>query len=147
MSQFAVLTSFERIHTVTLAMIKWTTSALLIIALSFSVLAGMPFHASEQECSMSGMTGMDCCKTAHGHGNESEVAMARLCCSVNCPQSGTTGSSSVRVPKASLILDVAFHPTKLDDGPPIIRVVDGHYSHSPPQRSNPTYFRNLALLI
>lgn len=97
---------------------------------------------------MSGMAGMDCCKTAHGHGNESEVATARLCCAVNCPQSGTTGSSSVRVPKASLILDVAFHPmTKLDDGPSIFRVVDWHYSHSPPHRSNLTYLRNLALLI
>lgn len=97
---------------------------------------------------MPGMAGMDCCKTAHGHGSASQVATARICCAMDCPQSGTTGSSSVRVPKASLILDVAFHPTtKLDDGPPIIRVVDWHYSHSPPHRSNPTYLRNLALLI
>lgn len=97
---------------------------------------------------MSGMAGMDCCKTAHGHGNESEVATARLCCVVNCPQSGTTGSSSVRVPKASLILDVAFHPaTKLESVLAIISVVDWHRSHSPPHKSNPTYLRNLALLI
>lgn len=97
---------------------------------------------------MSGMAGMHCCKTAYGRGNESEVATARLCCALNCPQSGTTGSSSVRVPKASLILDVAFNPmTKLDDVPPIIRLVDWRYSHSPPHRSNPTFLRNLALLI
>ena len=129
-------------------MIKWTTSALLILALSISVLAGMPFHGSEQECSMSGMAGMDCCKTAHGHGEESEVATARLCCAVNCPQSGTTGSSSVQIPKISLVLDISFHPVaKAADVSPIVSVTDWHYSHSPPHRSNPTYLRNLALLI
>src|SRR2546423_2694037 len=129
-------------------MIKWTISALLVLALSSSVLVGMPLHASEQECSMPVMTGMDCCKTAHGHGNESEVATARLCCAVNCPQSGTTGSSSVRIPKISLVLDINFHPVaKPADASPIISVADWHYSHSPPHRSNPTYLQNLTLLI
>ncbi len=65
-------------------MAKWATSLFLILTLGASVLAEMPLHAAEQECSMHGMSGMDCCKAALGNGNETEVASARVCCAVNC---------------------------------------------------------------
>src|SRR5688572_4850343 len=94
-------------HTVTSAMAKWTTSFFLILALVTGALSGMPLHSNENECAH-GMSGMDCCKVAQGHGSEQEVATARICCAVNCPQSGTKGSSSIRIPKPSFKVDVTF---------------------------------------
>jgi len=127
-------------------MLKWTTSLILILTLGASVLAGMPLHANEEKCAH-GMSGMDCCKTAQGQGNETDVASARVCCAVNCPQSGTTGPSGVQLPKASTVL-AAVHSTVVR--PPIltpIALLVSTWAHSPPPSSNPAYIRNLALLI
>ncbi|MGI8734038.1 MAG: hypothetical protein ACR2LM_12180 [Pyrinomonadaceae bacterium] len=129
-------------------MAKWATSLFLILTLGASVLAGMPLHAAEQECSMHGMSGMDCCKAASGNGNETEVAAARVCCAVNCPESGTTGPGGARLPRTSTVLPLALHPAtiQLPFAAPTISL-HWHRTHSPPQHSNPSYIRNLALLI
>ena len=130
-------------------MVKWLTSLALIVALGGSVLAGMPLHSDEQECTMSGMSGdMDCCKKARGQGDEHAVTIARLCCAVNCPQSGTTAPTGVQIPRNSTVQAVAFHPALLQ--PPISIPLPGlrsSWAHSPPQNSNPAYIRHLALLI
>lgn len=131
-----------------MAMAKWTTSLFLIVTLGASVLSGMPLHSNEEKCAMHGMSGMDCCKTAQGHGDETDVASARVCCVVNCPQSGTTGPSGVQVPKSSTVLATAIHPALVQ--PPAtepIPVLISSWAHSPPGSSNPAYIRNLALLI
>lgn len=129
-----------------LVMAKWTTSLFLILTLGASVLAGMPLHANEKKCA-DGMSGMDCCKTAQGHGDDTDVASARVCCAVNCPQSGTTGPSGVQLPKASTVL-AAVHPALVQPpkSTPIPLLVTS-WAHSPPRSSNPAYIRNLALLI
>ncbi len=129
-------------------MAKWATSLFLILTLGGSVLAGMPLHAPEQQCSMSGMSGMECCKAALGQGKDAEVASARICCAVNCPQSGTTGPLGVRLTRTATVLPLALHPAaiQLPFAAPTIGLTS-HRAHSPPQPSNPSYIRNLALLI
>ena len=129
-------------------MAKWTTSLFLILTLGASVLSGMPLHSNEEKCSMHGMNGMHCCKTAQGHGDEIEVASARLCCVVNCTQSGTSGPSGVQLPKTLSLLYAAVHPAAvLPSTPAPIPVLVCRWAHSPPESSNPAYIRNLALLI
>ena len=130
-------------------MTKWITSLILILALGASVLAGMPLHEEEQACTMVGMSGdMECCKKAWSHGDEQAVTTARLCCALNCPQSGTTAPAGVQIPRNSIFLAVAFHPAVLQ--PPVTFAPPGlhqAWAHSPPQSSNPAYIRHLALLI
>ena len=127
-------------------MAKWTTSLFLILTLGASVLSGMPLHSNEEKCAH-GMSGMDCCKTAQGDGNETDVAAARLCCAVNCPQSGTTSPSAVQLPKVSTV-PAATHPALVHALMPLpIFFLVPSWAHSPPQSSNPAYNRNLALLI
>jgi hypothetical protein len=129
-----------------MAMAKWTTSLLLILTLGASVLSGMPLHSNEEKCAMHGMS--DCCKTAQGHGDETDVASARVCCAVNCPQSGTSGPSGIQLPKSSTVLAAAIHPAVLQPpAPEPIRVFLLSCAHRPPGNSNPAYIRNLALLI
>ena len=122
------------------------TSLVLLLALVSGVSAGMPLHSNEQECSM-GMTDMDCCKkAAMGQGTADEVMAARLCCALNCPETGST-SSSVNVPQplqlTALLYGVAAELPKLDI--PTLRGTA--HSLSPPKDSHPTYIRNHSLLI
>ncbi len=128
-------------------MAKWTTSLVLILTLGASVLVGMPLHSNEQKCAH-GMSGMDCCKTAQGHGDETEVASARLCCAIQCPQSGTSGRSGVQLPKSSTVLAATIHPALVQPpAPEPIPVLVSRFAHSPPGSSDPAHIRNLALLI
>lgn len=130
-----------------LAMAKWITSLFLGLTLGASVLVGMPLHSNEEKCAH-GMSGMDCCKTALGHGDELDVASARVCCAINCPQSGTSGPSGLQLPKSSTVLAAAITPALIQ--PPVpapIPVLVSSWAHSPPGSSEPTYIRNHALLI
>lgn len=127
-------------------MVKWTISCFVILALGAGVVSGMPLHSNAETC-MHGMSGMDCCKTAQGYGTQQEVATARVCCAVNCPQSGTKGSSSVRVPKPSSMVTAALYAMMQVAVPKAVPVSSWRRSHSPPPSSNPAYIRNLALLI
>jgi hypothetical protein len=132
-----------------MAMTKWLTSLALILMLGASVLAGTPLHGDDQECPMMGRGGtMDCCQTAHGEGNARAVTSARLCCAVNCPQSGTTTPTSTQLTRISTVLAVALHPAMVHS--PVSIPLSGHrfsWAHSPPQSSHSAYIRHLALLI
>jgi hypothetical protein len=132
-----------------MAMTKWLTSLALILTLGASVLAGTPLHGDDQECAMMGMGGtMDCCKAAHGEGDARAVTTARLCCAVNCPQSGTTTPTGAQLSRTSTVLAVSLHPAV---ALPLVSIPfsthRSNWAHSPPPSSNPAYIRHLALLI
>ena len=129
-------------------MAKWLTSLILVLTLCAGVLAGMPLHTGEQECNMPGMNGeMDCCKEARSQEDTKESTSARLCCVLNCPQSGTTEPTSARVIRVQTPLIVALHPAALQPPVAIPSAFYSSWAHSPPQNSNPAYIRHLALLI
>jgi len=130
-------------------MVTRFASLALILVIGGSVFAGIPLHSNEQECSMPGMAGMDCCKkAAQAESLTPEVSTARLCCALNCSQSGTTGSTESRIPRPSGSQAIAIHPASVQ---PVVGSL--HLSHrsswadSPPPYSNPAYIRHLALLI
>src|SRR5213592_2101989 len=96
-------------------------SLALILVIGGSVFAGIPLHSNEQECSMPGMAGMDCCKKAtQAESLTPEVSTARLCCALNCSQNGTTGSTGSQLPRPSTSQAVAIHPSAAQPlvGPP-----------------------------
>src|SRR5437870_1320665 len=124
------------------------TSLVLLLIMAGGAVAGAPLHSNEQSCSMGGAMGeMDCCKAALRRSNTPQVAAARLCCSLNCSQSGTTPSNGVRVrPKMQPA------PSEHLAGaqailPPVLLLRHSSHSHSPPTDSHPAYIRHLALLI
>jgi len=129
-------------------MIVRLASLALILVIGGSVFAGIPLHSNEQECSMPEMAGMDCCKkAAQAESLTPEVSTARLCCALNCPQSGTTGSTGSQLPRPSS-QSVAIHPSSAQ--PLVVTLhssIRSSWADSPPPYSNPAYIRHLALLI
>src|ERR1043166_9440824 len=86
------------------------TSLVVLLILAGGAVSGVPLHSNEQECSMPGMAGMDCCKkAAQAESLAPEVVTARLCCALICSQSGTTGSTESRLPCQSTSQAVAIH--------------------------------------
>src|SRR6266446_9912627 len=93
-------------------MIIRLASLALVLVIGGSALAGVPLHSNEQECSMPGMAGMDCCeKAAQAESLTPEVSTARLCCALNCLQTGTTGSNGSQLPRPSTSQAMAIHPS------------------------------------
>jgi len=126
-------------------------SLALLFLLSGGAVTGVPtpMDAGTSSCPMEGtMSGMDCCKAALGQGTLMEIASARVCCALNCPQSGTTGPQGFKLNRTAQILLLALHPPQMEL--PVATPPIGPHSsrnHSPPQYSNPSYIRNLSLLI
>src|SRR5436309_12124257 len=120
------------------------TSLVLLLIVAGGAFAGTPLHSGEQWCSMGGAMGeMDCCKAALSRRNTPQVASARLCCSLNCSQTGTTFSNGVQVqPKTQPPLSVYMigSPANL---PPVLLLRHSSHSHSPPTDSHPAYIRHL----
>jgi hypothetical protein len=130
-------------------MVTRFASLALVLVIGGSVFAGMPLHSNEQGCNMPEMAGMDCCKKAAlTERLTPEVSTARLCCALNCSQSGTTGSTEMRLPRPAANQAIAIHPASLK---PIIGSLHlslrSSWADSPPPYSNPAYIRHLALLI
>src|SRR6266702_4403622 len=95
-------------------MVTRTASLALVLVMGGSFFAGIPLHSNEQECSMPGMAGMDCCKkAAQAESLNPEVSTARLCCTLNCSQTGTTGSTGSQLPRPSPSQAVAIHPASV----------------------------------
>src|SRR5882672_2667186 len=129
-------------------MVTRLASLALVLVIGGSVFAGIPLHSNEQECSMPSMAGMDCCeKAAQSESLAPEVSTARLCCALNCSQSGTTGSTGSQLPRPSSQA-IAIHPSSAQ---PLVGTLHlslrSSRADSPPPYSNPAYIRHLALLI
>src|SRR6266403_3539140 len=130
-------------------MVTRLASLVLVLVIGGSVFAGIPLHPNEQECSMPDMAGMDCCeKAAQSESLTPEVSTARLCCALNCSQSGTTGSTGSQLPRPSGSQAIAIHPASVQPivGSPHLSLRSS-WADSPPLYSNPAYIRHLALLI
>ncbi len=128
-------------------MAKWLTSLFMLAAFCGGAVAGMPLHSGEQECPMHEMKdGMDCCAKAHAQQLTPEVEVARLCCAVNCPSSGTTTptTSLLRVQLSATAQYPAVPPTAFVVPAAPLRF-DSAREH--PQHSPPPYIRHHALLI
>jgi hypothetical protein len=123
-------------------------SLALVLVLGGSAFAGFPLHSNENECGMTSMDGMDCCEKAAQPANTSaDVSLARLCCALVCPQSGSSGSNKPRLHLPSANQPIAIHPSTTQ---PIIDLPQSFISawaHSPPPYSSSAYIRHLALLI
>ena len=143
-----ILTGIGHLPTVSKVMRVRITSLVVLLILAGGAVSGVPLHSNEQECSME-MAGMDCCKkAAQTESLTPEVSTARLCCALNCPQSGTTGSTESRLPRPSTSETVAVHPASVQPllGSPHLSFRSS-WADSPPPYSNPAYIRHLALLI
>jgi len=130
-------------------MMKRLAALILIALIGGSAVNGAPLHAGRQNqeaCPMGGM--MDCCQSAQSQSNTPEVAAARLCCMVNCQQTGIPAASASALPFVSLPATNAFlsaliqSPDAFQQVPLRSAIEQAHQSHSPPQ-----YIRHLALLI
>ncbi len=91
------------------------------------------------------MDGMDCCAKAMAANQSPEVQAAKVCCAVNCPQSGATEiTSSVQKtqPLPTVTLD-ALEPKQA------FANLFPRYSQAQPRskHSQPTYIQHSALLI
>src|SRR6266513_2220155 len=131
-------------------MVTRLASLALILVIGGSVFAGISLHSNEQECKMPGMAGMDCCKkAAQAESLTPELSTARLCCALNCSQSGTTGSNgAAQLPRPSISQPAAIYPSSTQ---PLVGTLHlslrSSWADSPPPYSNPAYIRHLALLI
>jgi len=126
---------------------KRLASLTLLLVLVGGAFAGVPLQFGGNECGMGEMMeGMDCCKAALLQRQSPKVADAKLCCALNCAQSGTTSPpTSVRMtpPAPVRLLE------HLSEWQPTLRatffgLIDSQ--HGPPG-SPPTYLLNLAFLI
>ena len=98
---------------------------------------------------MPDMAGMDCCKKAVQPGSlTSEVSTARLCCALNCSQSGATGSTKSQLPRQSTSQAIAIHPLSTQRLVGTLHLsLRSSWADGPTPYSNPAYIRHLALLI
>ena len=126
---------------------KRLASLFLLLVLFSGAFAGMPLPFGGSDCGMSGMMDMDCCNKARLQELTPEVADAKLCCALNCAQSGTTsppGSVRITPPAPARVLQHVTIASALPT--PLFRAEVFGRLHSPPG-SPPTYLRNLTLLI
>ena len=143
-----ILTLIRTFLRVTKAMKKRLTSLMLLLVLAGGALAGVPLHFGEQPCSMDeAMASMDCCEAALMQSEAPDVAAAKLCFALNCAQNGTTSPPNIVRVSPPAPATPSSHPAitqpSLNSLLPL-RSIDR--SHGPPN-SQPTYIRNLALLI
>ncbi len=93
------------------------------------------------------MAGMDCCqKAALGQGTADEVTAARLCCALNCSETGSK-PSGVSVPQPLQLSALSYVVTAQLPTPEIPKLRGTANSLSPPKDSHPTYIRHHSLLI
>jgi len=96
---------------------------------------------------MGAMAGMDCCKKAAlGRGTADEVMAARLCCALNCPETGSN-PSSVNVPQPLPLTVLSYAAATQPPAPDIPALRGTANSLSPPNDSYPAYIRHHSLLI
>ena len=121
------------------------TSLLLVLMLAGSASAGLPLPFSADECDMH--QGANCSKVARTLSTTPEIANAKLCCVLSCPQNGTTSPPNVVRVTSTELVRASAHPAVTNPMPVpalLIRHIDR--LHGPPT-SKPAYLRNLSLLI
>jgi hypothetical protein len=126
---------------------KWLVNSILLLAVAGNAAMGMPLHSNEESCPMGEM---DCCKkAAQAESLTPGVSTARLCCALNCSQSGTSGWTGSQLPRPSTVQAIAIHPSVaqslIGTLPPVS--LRSTWADSPPPYSSPAYIRHLALLI
>ena len=123
------------------------SSLVLLLVLIGGAFAAVPLSFGESECGM-GTMNMDCCKAALLQKDKARFTVEEdLLCAINCAQNGTTlPTSVVRVTPPTQTIEPS-HPAStrpLTISLSVSRTATR--AHSPPP-SQPTYLRNLALLI
>lgn len=116
----------------------------LVLLLAGSAFAGVPMNFGDGGCSMHGM---DCCKAALTQQITPDVADAKLCCALECAQSGTTSPGKAGRVTSPAPVPASTHPVLIR--PLAYQSFVFHHSdrlHGPAV-SGPVYLRNLALLI
>ena len=124
------------------------TSLVLVLMLSGSAFAGVPWQSGEQSCGMDhSMEGMDCCKAALMGGQTPQAAVARLCCALSCSKEGTPPTNAAKF-SPQLQLTSSTYPA-IPQALFAAQAISRRFgpSHGPPTDSHPAYIRNLALLI
>ena len=122
-------------------------SLFLLLVLFGGAFAGVPLGFGENQCSMSGMGNMQCCKAMLRRKKRPKVSAAQLLCALACAKSGSTlPSSSVRVTPPAVARTVENPPAVNSAVISSLRFQRLDRSHDPPG-SPPKYLRNLALLI
>lgn len=123
-------------------------SLVFLLVMAGGTFASVPIRFSDDQCAMSSMLDMDCCKAALLQKEAVDIGDTGLLCALSCAQNGTTVPPNVvRVPPPSP-LRTPSHPAIK---PPLFSfsfpVGSIDRLHGPPGSSAPTYLRNLALLI
>ncbi|HYX28628.1 MAG TPA: hypothetical protein VE863_08680 [Pyrinomonadaceae bacterium] len=115
---------------------------LFVLAATFGGVVGASAHEPEGSCPMNMP---DCCKHVQLNDSTPEVSMARLCCSLNCSEPGSTGSSS----SASVFSEQGTLPTAgaIPNALPLHRRILVREQSANRHDSNPKYIQHLALLI
>ena len=122
---------------------KWFTASILVLAMLLGAV-GVGAHAGEGDCPMANMP--DCCKNAQSADKTPEVSMARLCCKLNCSESGSTGSNAASSFSTSQSTTpfAAVVPKPMPSADELLR----RFAHTPQLKdSSPKYIKHLALLI
>ena len=120
-------------------------SLFLVLVLAGSASAGLPLPFSADDCDMH--SGMDCCEVALSQTTTPEVADAKLCCALICAQNQTTSPPNIVRVSSPPSVRASSHPAVSHPIPtPILLTRSIDRLHGPP-KSEPTYLRNLALLI
>jgi hypothetical protein len=123
---------------------QWLTSAILVVAI-LSGATGAGVYAGESSSAMANLP--ECCKKAKSVIDTPQVAMARLCCNLNCSETGSTGSSGSS--SVSPQLSITPHPIRLTPAKPFSDLVLTRwlFQSSGSHDSQPKYIQHLALLI
>ncbi|HKO42374.1 MAG TPA: hypothetical protein VJU84_03735 [Pyrinomonadaceae bacterium] len=124
------------------------TSLVLVLMLSGSAFAGIPWQFGEHSCGMDhSMGGMDCCKAALMQSQTPQTSIARLCCVLNCSKEGTPPTNGAKF-SPQLQLTISTYPA-IPSALLNTQALSRRFGpwHGPPIDSHPAYIRNLALLI
>ena len=130
-----------------MAMKRRLVPLFLLLVLFGSAFAGVPLGFGENQCSMSGMANMHCCKSMLKQKNLPKASAAQLLCALACARSGgTLPATSIRVTPPAVARIIEIPATAQPPFIAALRFQQVDRSHDPPG-SPPKYLRNLALLI
>ncbi|MBA4125227.1 MAG: hypothetical protein WKF90_06280 [Pyrinomonadaceae bacterium] len=124
-------------------MMKRLAVLIFIFLIGGNALTGTPVYAQKSEM-------MKCCKSAFKSGDPDRISAAKLCCAVNCPQSGATTTTTMSVQMTQFVplilsfFNFAFQKRTIS--PKSSKRLFDQAELSPPN-SPPVYLRHSAFLI